>query len=338
MKLKRQHVILLGIIAVLLIYLVLGTGRNRVSYRVPRLPQLDQENITKIEISQAEGTLVLSGQGENWKILPQDYTADPVKVEDMLETIAGLTLTELAAEKENYARYELDEDSRIRVKAFIGEELAREFDIGKVPSTYRHTFVRLADDPKVYYARESFRSRFDQEVKDLRHKVVMTFDKNEISEIQIAQAGETIALSKQMVAVEPDPDTVAEPEEGEDAEPQAKPEPTQQEAWVTAEGTSADKSILDTVLSEMSDLRCDEFMEDEGLSEEEQAPVFTITVKGAKDFTLRIFAKQDEDAGKYPALSSESPYAFLLSTYRAERIITKKTDLFPQDNTEQEEK
>ena len=89
----------------------------------------------------------------------------------------------------------------------------------------------------------------------------------------------------------------------------------------------------------MSDLRCDEFLEGEGISEEEQSPVFAVTVKGSKDFTLRIFAKQDgEGEGKYPALSSESPYAFLLSTYRAERIIKKKTDLFPDVQTDQEEK
>ena len=335
MRLKKQHVVLLGIIAVLLIYLALGTGRNKVSYKVPRLPGLEQEEITKIEISQADRSIVLSGQEENWRILPQEYPADPVKVKDMLETITGLTLTELAAEKENYERYELDEASRIRVKAFIGEKVAREFDIGKVPSTYRHTFVRIADDTKVYYARESFRSRFDQEIEDLRHKVVMTFDSNEVSEIRITQAGETVTLTKQMISVEPD--TQAAEAEGEDPETKAPPEPAQQEAWVTPEGKSADKSTLDGILSEMSDLRCDEFLE-EGIAEQELDPVFSITVKGAKDFTLRIFAKQDDDAGKYPALSSESPYAFLLSTYRAERIIKKQADLFPEEETEQEEK
>jgi hypothetical protein len=336
MRLKKQHVILLGVIAILLIYLLLGTGRNKISYKVPRLTQLAQEEITKVEIFKADQSLVLSGQEEDWLILPQEYPADPVKVRDMLETISGLTLTELAAEKENYERYELDEGGRIRVKAYSGEQVVREFDIGKVPSTYRHTFVRLADDTKVYYARESFRSRFDQEIKDLRHKVVMTFDKNEISEIRITQAGETMTLSKTMVPVEPE--SKPADQEGEDPETATVPEPAEQEAWVTSEGKTADNNTLDAILSEMSDLRCDEFLE-EDISEQEQEPVFAITVKGSKDFTLRIFTKQDDDAAaKYPALSSESPYAFLLSTYRAERIIKKQTDLFPEVDTEKEEK
>jgi hypothetical protein len=76
---------------------------------------------------------------------------------------------------------------------------------------------------------------------------------------------------------------------------------------------------------------------EEGLSPEEdgQEPVFSVTVAGSRDYTLRIFTKQDTESGKYPALSSESPYPFLLSTYKAERIIKKEKDLFPEENEEE---
>ncbi len=326
--------ILLGIIAVLLIYLLFGTGKNKMSYAVPRLKNLDQAELTRIEILGKDRSITLVGKEKNWTILPQEFPADPVKVEDMLDTIAGLTLTELAAEKEDYLRYELDQENRLNIKAFQGETLVREFDIGKTPSTYRHTFVRIADDTRVYYARDSFRSRFDSEVKDLRNKAVLSFDKNEISEISITQAGTTLVFTKKLVVKEPGPETPATQEGQEAAATQQPASPQEEEAWVSSDGRTGLKDSLDTVLSELSDLRCDEFLEDDNPMENLE-PVFSVTLKGTKDYTLRIFVKQEDDNGKYPALSSENAFPFLLSTYKAERIIKKPQDLFPEEEEKQ---
>ena len=334
MKIKKQHMILLGVIAALLIYLLLGTGKNKMSYAVPRLKNLDQMEITRIEITGKERSVTLVGQEKNWTILPQKFPADPVKVEDMLETISGLSLTELAAEKEDYQRYDLDQDNRLNIKAFQEETLVREFDIGKIPSTYRHTFVRMAEDTRVFYARDSFRSRFDLEVKDLRDKSVLGFDKNEISEISITQAGSTLVFTKKMVVKEPDPGTPVT-QEGQEAEATEPKAPSQEEeAWVSSEGKTGLKASFDTILSELSDLRCDEYLEEENPAEN-QEPVIRVTLKGTKDYTLSIFAKQEGDNGKYPALSSENAFPFLLSTYGAERIIKKPNALFPEEQENQ---
>jgi hypothetical protein len=330
MTLKKQYLIPTAVIVVLLLYLIFGSGRNKMSYDVPELSAVDQDAITKIEVSRPEKeSFTLSGGGESWKILPQEYPADPVKVEDMLKVISELTLTELASEREDYQRYDLDEDSRIRVKAYIGDTMVREFDIGKTPSTYRHTFVRLADDGRVYYARESFRSRFDLEVKDLRDKAVMSFDKNEISEIRIVSADSELTFTKTMVPVEAPPVSEDQAEE----KPEAAPEPQEQEAWISTDGKTGAKGEIDAILNDLSDLRCDEFIEDRE-KEDFIEPEFTVTLKGTKDYTLRIFAKEDEDGGKYPAVSSENSYPFLLSTYRAERIMKKPADLFPEEKDE----
>jgi hypothetical protein len=331
MKMKKEYMILLGIIAVLLIYLLFGTGRSKMSYDVPKLKNLVQEDITRIEISLADRSVTLAGGGEDWMIQPQGFPADPVKVKDMLDTIAGLQLTELAAEKQDYQRYDLDDDSGITVKAYRDQELLREFAIGKTPSTYRHTFVRMADDIRVYYARESFRSRFEFDVKDLRDKRVMSFDKNEISEIRITQANETLVFDKKAV---PAPKEAAETEADTETEPSQEP-PAEQEAWVTADGRTGDKPGLDTILSELSDLSCDEFLDDGASPDQDQEPVFSVTVKGTRDYTLRIFTKQDTEDGKYPALSSENSHPFLLSTYKAERIIKKEKDLFLEEKEEE---
>jgi hypothetical protein len=134
-----------------------------------------------------------------------------------------------------------------------------------------------------------------------------------------------------MVPVSPPPEPEkAEMEESEEAE---SPEPTETEAWVLPDGNQADKSQLDSVISALADLRCDEFLEQQNPDDLEN-PLYTVIVTGGKDYKLQIFTKQEGDAGKYPAISSENPFPFLLSTYRAEQIMKKPEDLIKKDEEE----
>ncbi|MGD2295449.1 MAG: DUF4340 domain-containing protein, partial [Candidatus Aminicenantes bacterium] len=186
MKPKKEYLILIGIIAILLVFLLISGRKNKMSYSVPDLESINLDEITKIEISKSGDTIVLTGKEDKWTILPQEYPADSDKLSNMLDVIGNLTLTELAAEKKDYERYELDEGKKIRIRALKGEEAVREFDIGKVSSTYRHTFVKVGKDSRVYHARGSFRSTFDFDRPELRDKSVMAFDKNAVTEVRIS--------------------------------------------------------------------------------------------------------------------------------------------------------
>ncbi|NOR15404.1 MAG: DUF4340 domain-containing protein [Candidatus Aminicenantes bacterium] len=324
MKLKKEYLLPAVIIVILLGYLIVGTGKNKMSYEIPRLKPIPSGEIDKIEITQTTGMITIAGKEKTWSILPQEYSADPTKVQDMLESIENLTLSELAAEKQDYQRYDLTDDKKIQVKAFKGSELVRKFDIGKTSSTYRHTFIRIQDDSRVFYARESFRSNFAYEIKDLRHKVVMTLDKNEISGVNIEQEDTLFEFTKQMIPATTPPET-EKTEEKEGAEPES-PVQTEEEAWVLPDGNQANKGNLEAIISSLVDLRCDEFLE--GQSKEDlKDPIYSVTAKGGKDYSLQIFAKQEQEGGKYPAISSENLYPFLLSTYKAEQIMKKPDEL-----------
>ncbi len=326
MKLKKEYLILLGVIAVLFVFLLSGR-KNKMSYRVPDLERVDEENITKIEISSEGDTIILSGKDSRWTILPQEYLADSDKVSSMLDIIANLTLTELAAEKKDYQRYELDEEKRISVNAYSGEERIRSFDVGKVSSTYRHTFVKISENPRVYFARESFRSTFEVDRADLRDKTVMSFDRNEITGILIEQEDSTLHFSKTMMPVEaPSPETAEEPA----IQPAAG-----QEAWVTEDGTKGSKTDLDSILSQLSDLECESFIEDKS-KDDFADPIYSVTITGGKDYSLRIYAK-DEDEDQYPAVTSETPYVVFLASWKAENIM-KKADVLVEKEEEEEEK
>jgi hypothetical protein len=161
----------------------------------------------------------------------------------------------------------------------------------------------------------------------------MEFDKNEITGVNIEQEGISYEFSKRLITITPPP----EAEKTETEEESESPEPTEEEAWVLPDGGHAEKSKLDSIISDLANLRCDEFLEGQNLEDLED-PIYSVTAKGAKDYTLQIFAKQEEEGGKYPAFSSENPYPFLLPTYRAEQIMKKPDELIKKEEGETENK
>ena len=115
------------------------------------------------------------------------------RVNGMLESIGGLTLTAVASEAGGEGIYELDEESRLVVEAADGEQAVRTIYVGKGAPSHRHTYVKLTDDGPIYHAREMLRSKFEKEVDQLRDKQVLEIN-DDISEITLTEGGETIHL------------------------------------------------------------------------------------------------------------------------------------------------
>jgi hypothetical protein len=299
---------------------------------LPELKPIDAGTLTKIEILKTDHSLTLVKKDDRWLIDPKGYPTDETKIKEITDTVLDLTLTDLASKAKNYTRYELDKEKAIHVKAFQGEQVVREFDIGKAAPTRNHTFVKLRDDDHVYHAAKSFRWNFDKKVGDLRDKVGMKLDKNEISEIEVDKGGQKHVFTKTAKPVE----TKAEEKKDEEKkEPQPPPaEPQTETIWTMKDGKEGNKSELDSLLNQLSDLKCEEYIEDKEKGDFKE-PVYTIKLKGKKDYILSIYEKfekkeKEGDTGveKYPVVSSENPYPFLLTKYTAERLMKKPEDLF----------
>ena len=318
MKLKKEYIALFGIIAILLLYLIFSSNKEKISYEIPELKKIEKGEINKLEIIKKDQTITLEGKDEKWRIMPQEYPADYDRVKDMLEVVEDLTLTELAAEKKDYERYDLNDEKKIHVKAYKAGKVLREFDIGKTSSTYSHTFIRIEQDSRVYHAQESFRTTFERDIGELRDKKAMTFDKEEISKIVVAQKEETIEFVKK---IKPLPASTEE-----DKDKQKPQQPQEKTIWELPDGKEANTEEVDSLIGELSDLECDEYIEGQD-KQDLKDPVYSVTLQGAKQYILQIFNKEDKEDGKYPALSSENSYPFLLSTWKAERIMKKPEDL-----------
>jgi hypothetical protein len=315
-KPRTEIVILTIVIAALLLYLALRDP-DRVHYRLPELPAVTAGDIDRIEITRSAAAIKLEYKGGRWLLQPQGFASDPDRVKAIVDGIAGLKLTALVSESGNYFPYGLDRENAVAVKAFKDGRLLREFTIGSAAATYSHTHVLLAGDPRVFHAQGSLRGDFEQKADGLRDKTVMSFDKNEISAVEVRSGGENILLTKRDVPAAP----------GADGKPPQAPgaESAPGTAWLLADGRPGNGDGVNGVLDQLSRLRCEEYIE--GKSRDDfQGPLFTLVLKGAKEYTLSIFPKAKEETS-YAALSSESPYPFRLSSYQAETIMKKPSEL-----------
>lgn len=317
MKIKKEYIILVVIIAALLLYLS-QRSTDRTLYKLPDVPEISNSDITKIEINKSSIPIVISKEGERWTIGPNKYPADILKVKNMLDVMDKLTLTALVSESKSYNRYNLDDDNKITVKAFDKDKLKLEFDIGKAASSFRHTFVKIAEDERVFHARGSFREKFDKTVDDLRDKAVLAFKINEIVEINIAKGKQ-----KMLFSLIQSPEEAKDSKESDASSPKNKALKT---TWQNASGKKGDNSKINRLLTTLSNLSCQKYIS--GQSKDEFTdPVYTLLLKCSKEYKLSIFEKLNKDNEDYPAKSSENNYPFILSGSQVKSIMEDPGEL-----------
>ncbi|MDH3880155.1 MAG: DUF4340 domain-containing protein [Desulfobacteraceae bacterium] len=314
MKLKKEYVILAAILVALILYLALHRS-NRTHYQLPELSEVSGKHISKLEITTAGNSIIFNQKDNTWNIEPKGYRADPTKVKNILNVIEKLKLTALVSESKNYVRYDLRNDKNIHVKAWQGETLLREFDIGKAAPTFKHTFVKLPDDPNVYHARGDFRRNFDRSVDDFRDKTVLSFAQNTIQGIELTLEKKTISLSRKEI-----PETF--PEKKDDPAAKAAKELKTKTVWEDTKGHEVAPSKISSLLSFLNSLECERYLDD--LKKEDlKNPIYTVALNGEKEYSLLVFSKKDNNAKNYSAISSENESPFSLSDTQMDTIKSK---------------
>ncbi len=311
MKIKKEYLILALVIVALTVYLVMRQS-DRTQYELPDIPRLVAKEISKLEITRDKAVIAITKKDEKWYIGPNEYPADDGKVTNMLNAIENLTLTALVSESKNYNLYDLDAEKKINVKAWQGNDLKREVDLGKTASSFRHTFVKLADDARVYHARGNFRNNFEYTEDALRDKLVLTLNKADIQQIQVTKDQQSLTLNKGQAPVEVEAETGAKPAE--------KTPEADQPLWQSADGLPVDVAVVEQILNAVARLQCEKFINDRR-KDEFTSPIYALQMKGAREYSLSIFAKAAETDTNYPAVSSGSDYAFLLSDSQVDRLM-----------------
>lgn len=317
MRIKKEYVVLLAVIISAGLYLYLKE-RDRLNYQLPEPARLEITGIAKIEIIQPRtGAVTLEKADGRWRLADTGYPADEAQTGDMVEALAGLTLTALVSDSRDYDRYDLSQGKAILVKAWAGSgSPARELTVGKRAASGHHAFVRIGDDPRVYHAGGSLNETFNKSAEALRDRTVLSFDRNDIRRIDIFSAGETLRLEKESAPAAASGAAAAGEvmTNGEEA------------AWKTAEDQPVNRSEVEEILNVLSALKCDAYLPP-GAEKDLNDPDYRITLTGTKTYTLALFAPADESKSAYAGSSSENPSFFSLSDYQAGRIMKKPSEL-----------
>lgn len=325
MKFKKEYIILILIIVGLSAYLFMRSS-DRSLYQLPQVEGLEQKRITKIEISKEGNSIILNKRDNNWYLDPPGYLADADKVNGMLNVFETLTLTALVSEAKDYVRYDLHDGKKISVKAWQEDSLKRNFDIGKATSSFRHTFVKLVDDSRVFHARDNFRGKFDLTEDNLRDKSVLSFKVTDIQEIQIAKDQTALKLARTQIPVE---FAKSEQEKTKESAAEAiKP------GWQSPDGKQGDALRLNRLLTTLSRLSCDTYINDRN-KDMFSDPIYTVKLKGLQDYQLDIFAKLQKDDENYPAVSSANEYPFFLSGSKAQQIMKNPEELLKKPESDE---
>lgn len=318
MKIKKEF-IFLGIAIVLLsLYLIFKTS-DRSLYELPELDPVLPSKISKITLDSSKGSVVLTRKAGGWVINEEAYPGDEASIKRVSDIVGNLTLTTLISESKNYDRYDLGPERAITIKAWEGDTLVREFDVGKAASSHRHTFVRLAGDQRVYHAQESFRSRVEGNADTFRDKTVLSFETDQIEQVQISkQDAQGVFIREKNSEADS-----AKASDGDAPEMEAA-----DSIWRNAAGEIVKKDKLTKLIDDFSSLKCRAFIYDR------QKPDFTkpiagATFKGAENYTVHIFEPLEKDASEYPAISSQNDYPFMVPKWQADQIMNALADIVP---------
>jgi hypothetical protein len=312
---RKEYIILSAVIVALVLYIAFK-NTNETHYTLPKIAPIDTAAVTKIVISRGDSTLTLERHDTAWLIEPQAYPADRGAVDKMLDAAAKLRLATLVSESKSYTQYDLDDKGMIGVEVFGGSDRLLQLDIGKVASTYRHTYVRLAGNDNVYQAEDNLRQPFEIDRARLRDRVVSRFDKDTVASVTFTEAGGApLVIRRNETPPLPVPggaDSAAVPE--------AAP------GWRTDDGRAARTDAMAALLNTCANMQCESFME--GTKKTDLAnPIFTLTIEADKPVTIEIFKKRSAEENKYRALSSQSDYPFFVNEYVAKQLMKKPVDI-----------
>jgi len=311
MKIKREYVILGVIIIVLSLYLILRK-QDRSFYKLPDIPNVSAEDITKIEITKKDGRITLNKKNSVWHLTPGNYLGDKDKMRGILDAIEKLSLTALVSESKNYTIYDLGDEKKISVKAWSSDgSLKREFDLGKTADSFRHTHVKLPHDHRVYHASTNLRPKFDQSMEDFRDKNVLTFEKNQIKEVVFIKQGKPYTYVKKATEKADSGDTEAdEKKDAKSSEP----------IWEYTGQGNVDQKRLENLLDVVSKLKCEKYIYTKQKNDF-KFPVFTLILKGNQEYVLKIFAKDDKGDKNHPCTSSGNVQPFEIPEYQAKHFM-----------------
>jgi len=286
MKIKKEYVILPVIIVLALIYLIFQKD-SKMNYQVPRFNPMGKEDIQKIIIKNNAENVELKKEEDSWFLLPERHKADMNQINKVLSEAETIAIQDLISERDDYERYDLDDESAVTVSIFDSEGINHEFILGKTASNRVYSYIRLKNKKGVYSVNGDLRSLFSTSDVKWRDKQVMSFKPESINEIEIIRGNEKIRLKL----------------EGEGDESQ----------WILNGKAYENSDEIKSRVESFSRLKCTGFVDSAPGD-----PMVTIHLKGEDVYSIDLLEKQDTG---YSAVSSYTEDPFLIPLYLGDDML-----------------
>ena len=300
MKIKKEYIILILVMAALVIYISLRKD-SRIRYEIPVVAEIAAEEISGINISADGKEIKIKKENDKWLIGPENFPADSNKIRKMINFLKKPVLVTVVSESKDYMRYGLDEKKRITVNVLSGEKGLRSVEIGNPANVQNHTFIRLGNDTTVYHAREELRDIFTTDLDNIRDKNVISFKIDEVEEVSFS--GDDIKWTFTRKAVISDEDN----------------KESRAFQWEGEYEVKVEHTRMVAILDEIAGIKCPGYIYDIN-AEVLDNPAYVIRVRDKDEHTLTVYPKKEDD---YRAVSSDNPSPFYLYAWRIDNIREK---------------
>ncbi len=256
----------------------------------------DIESISLVTSDEIEVTLV--PREGRWRVTaPIDFPADEVAADGIAGSLTKLTSEGTIDDPQGPEVYGLGEGARIVRFTAGGEE--HSLRVGRKTPVGSNSYVRSGSDERVFMVPTWRLNSFSKRLDELRDRRVLRFDPSSVSRVEVRWPGAAVELERRDAGW-----------------------------WLTApvEGLG-DSDTIEDLLSELSFLRADGFLDEErsaagaGLDPAELDVVLTITPDEGEPRSLAFALGQVGDAGDRLARGSES------TLYR---VAAERIDDFPR--------
>ena len=261
----------------------------------------------QILIAKNGSEINLTLDGSDWYVGNDDFIANQSDINSITNNLKEIkvldTVGRLSSDDFN-ARWDLNEEKAITVKALKAGSEVRSIRVGKASSTGSQTYLTVGNSKDVYLVSGNLVSLFSKTEDSLKSKQVFTLNEAAVSEVQVALAKSSWGVTK------------AAPVDGE-------------VTWTftgSAEKEEADAAKISAWIRQIISLSASSWLPDnQALPKTKEASVEISGSEGKT--TVEIYSEKDGDKTKYIAVSSKTKHKAELSESNAKKYIKDFSEL-----------
>jgi len=310
--------ILVALVAVFVVQEATTSRRNTVT--LPDLP----DTVNRIVLAEGGVTLELSraaaGEEEgdsDWTVGEGAYPAQEESILELVEPLRSVASADVVSTREGWNQFGLEEATRRTVTYYAAGDEVLVVDLGNRASAGDQVYARIARGREVVLLPGALATGFSTDDSDFRPREIVNLVQDEVVSVTIASPdGPSVTARRVERAAEGAAEDGAGAGGTTDDAAGGASAPA---AWEIDAELEVDGASVDALVSALGPLRADGFPEATPTGE----PFATVTVNPTSGEPVVLSFWPPDDDRSYPATASSYDYPFLVSDWRARRLLLR---------------